>query len=1095
MSNYKAYDATAYALRLPIIFWMPNQAEYQDFLHSYVPENGFLLTKTMVQPKGNPQNCYPLYVLFHGNYRYKLKFFNDTDTKLPIGFSISERQPIGQLDTLTIATNSIRVTGLPKAFFTLINDLHLLQNNYYLSDCPAALKTIDHLLEITQPAHMPEVDPLWNRLLEISEAKRNFDANFTIRWPYTGFRPGDKLADAHEYRFVIAPPDRVIEENEARFDAFRQENGLIDQDSQADPSQVTLRKRYISAFDAESGTKKYIEIATANPKRAMRGSIIRLELPGVTHDSHGKPLKLPENFYKNDRYFDCPWSLVIAVKDDSAVAMEEIPATDGIITEQVSTDYARYRAALQTMMTPINTQSWSAAEQVIVHHTVTAFTRDKEPIFHSDKLNPQQKAAIRMAINAPDFCLIQGPPGTGKTTIINEMLYNFIAEGKKVLVCSKGNLAVDNVLEKWIEENKDRPDGHLCVRLGSNSRLMMMKDYSPEAITDRLQQKIFNRTLSARNTLVDRISGQLEMITTHGRSVEQLLQLCSNLATLAKALEPLCSIYRLVTEKHASRASNMPQKLAYAQRAYDTLYCKMLLPAYEALFSETTPLLSEFDAHWQQVQADMDAALVPCKPGFLNILMMLFRYIQWIWRENTLRECRNSIDSSTIRGSFIKGNPLTAISKLQPPKLPDRPTPEEIIDAVQGYQDAIGYYARRESTRLEHIREAQNAWLKELGSGVSQPMEKHVVLDSIPVVGSTCMGIAAKGDFTDIVYDVVIVDEAGQIPIFDLLVPLVKSKKVILIGDHRQLPPMDANDFAKYFAAREQAEKGANFDEVMREVSKWYNTSLFEMLYNAKDLAHAREMLDTQFRMHPHISHFISNQFYMGSYKAGVAPEARQLQIAGFADPIYFFDTGDLPQSQRFETKDNQGIYNKTEAKLMANTLVKLILAINEGNYRGPELVQRSKLDGRITGYDIGVISGYQQQVDLIKNLTRQKLREALPEATAEELNQLLQRVSINTLDSFQGRDNQIILFSLTRSNSIGKVGFLRDVRRLNVAMTRAKSLLIMVGDSKTLTASHARCAHDPSKPVAKVFDDLITYCQEKGYYHVLKGGDSNGVE
>lgn len=1092
MSNYKAYPASAYFLQLPIIFWMPMQAEYQEFLRSYTPEDGFLLTKSTVKKN---DDSYQLYTLYHGNFRYKLKFFNDKETNLPIGFSVSERQPIGQLDTLAIATRSIRILGLSKAYFTLIDDLHLLQNNYPISNCTSALKTIDRLLEESQPAQMPEVDPLWARLLEISEAKRNFDANFTIRWPYSRFVPGDKLAEAHEYRFMILPPDRVIEENEARFEAFRRENGLADQDSQADPSRVTLRKRYISAFDAEIGTKKYIEIATANPRRAMRGSVIRLELPDVTHDSHGNPRKLPENFYKEDRYFDTPWTLVVAVRDDSAVAVEEIPATDGIIQEQVSTDYARYKAALQAFATPLAPQSWSAAEQVIVHHTTAHFTRDKEPVYHSDKLNPQQKAAIKMAINAPDFCLIQGPPGTGKTTIINEMLYNFIAEGKKVLVCSKGNLAVDNVLEKWIEENKERPDGHLCVRLGSNSRLLMMKDYSPEAITDRLQQKIFDHTLSARNALVEQITGQLEMITTYGLSVEQLLQLCSSLAALAKVLRPLCQTYRLIATRHTSRVPNMPQKLTHAQQAYDTLYYQMLLPAYEALFSEATPELSNFDALWQQVQTDMDAALAPSKPGFLNILMMLFRYIQWIWREETLKEFLSTMDKSAIRSSLIKGNPLTALSGLQPPKLPSEPQPEEILDAVRHYQDAIGCYTQREASRLEHIRDAQNAWLKELGSGVSQPMEKHVVMDSIPVVGSTCMGIAAKSDFSDIVYDVVIVDEAGQIPIFDLLVPLIKSKKVILIGDHRQLPPMDANDFAKYFATRESAEKGANIDAVMQEVTTWYNTSLFEMLYNADSLAHAREMLNTQFRMHPHISQFISDQFYKGLYKAGVTPQARQLQIADFDKPIYFYDTADLPQSQKFETKDNQGICNKTEAQLIAKTLVKLILAIRSGNYNGPELVQRSKLDGRITGYDIGVISGYQQQVDLIKSLTRRLLRAELPDATAMELNEIMQLVSINTLDSFQGRDNQIILFSLTRSNSVGTVGFLRDVRRLNVAMTRAKSLLVMVGDSQTLTASRARCAHDSKRSVAQVFRDLITYCQEQGYYHCLKGEYSNGVE
>ena len=91
-------------------------------------------------------------------------------------------------------------------------------------------------------------------------------------------------------------------------------------------------------------------------------------------------------------------------------------------------------------------------------------------------------------------------------------------------------------------------------------------------------------------------------------------------------------------------------------------------------------------------------------------------------------------------------------------------------------------------------------------------------------------------------------------------------------------------------------------------------------------------------------------------------------------------------------------------------------------------------------------------------------------------------------MDSFQGRDNEIILFSMTRSNQKGKIGFLKDVRRLNVAMTRAKSMLIMVGDSTTLLSCQQACEHDKTITAASVYEKLVKYCKENHYYHKVKG-------
>ena len=268
-----------------------------------------------------------------------------------------------------------------------------------------------------------------------------------------------------------------------------------------------------------------------------------------------------------------------------------------------------------------------------------------------------------------------------------------------------------------------------------------------------------------------------------------------------------------------------------------------------------------------------------------------------------------------------------------------------------------------------------------------------------------------------------------------------------------------------------------------------------------------------QFRMHPDISNFVAQTFYGGreNYKAGVTGADRTLRVAGFDQPIYFYDTCDLPPEQgadpdsisntapvkgRYETDHNPGYSNEAEARKIAQILKDLILAIRSGEGDSEKLILRDKSTQEILGYDIGVISGYQKQVDRIYDLTKNAL---LSHMEQEEAQLHMDRFMISTVDSFQGRDNQVIIFSMTRSNEKGKIGFLKDVRRLNVAMTRAKSLLIMVGDSSTLRKCNKPCTHDPKMMVSDVYQALVDYCNGgndhgHNYYHKLKGAEDYGT-
>jgi len=195
---------------------------------------------------------------------------------------------------------------------------------------------------------------------------------------------------------------------------------------------------------------------------------------------------------------------------------------------------------------------------------------------------------------------------------------------------------------------------------------------------------------------------------------------------------------------------------------------------------------------------------------------------------------------------------------------------------------------------------------------------------------------------------------------------------------------------------------------------------------------------------------------------------------------MYFADT--CNSSERYEDfNEDETIHtNRYEAKICASYLVEILMAIENDTYVMP----KKKLKNEEGDYDIGVITAYKAQIDLIREETIQCLKNYYDE---EKISEIMSHLAINTLDSFQGRDNQIILYSFVRSNKEKKIGFLDEVRRLNVMMTRAKSLLVMVGDSKTLTESASKTVHD-GKRASEYYRKLIEYCREKkGYIDVTE--------
>lgn len=300
---------------------------------------------------------------------------------------------------------------------------------------------------------------------------------------------------------------------------------------------------------------------------------------------------------------------------------------------------------------------------------------------------------------------------------------------------------------------------------------------------------------------------------------------------------------------------------------------------------------------------------------------------------------------------------------------------------------------------------------------------------------------AALEHIQNIQFDVAIVDEASQTTIPSVLIPIAKAKKFILAGDHKQLPPT-----------------------VTSPKCEELTNTLFEKLI--KKYPEKSAILKVQYRMNKELMEFPNKEFYENQLKTEslisnislkdlnkkedlkenkkskakinktIAKHFKGLEktLNNNDQSILFVDTSEFEKHGEERLKDSKSIRNKTEVEI-----IQLII----DNYMKTGFSNR----------DIGVISPYYDQVDLLKS----KLKD----------------MEVKTVDGFQGREKEIIIISTVRSNEEGNIGFLTDLRRLNVAITRGKRKLIIIGNSYTLKSN-------------ETYKKLINYYKNKDAFEIF---------
>lgn len=340
---------------------------------------------------------------------------------------------------------------------------------------------------------------------------------------------------------------------------------------------------------------------------------------------------------------------------------------------------------------------------------------------------------------------------------------------------------------------------------------------------------------------------------------------------------------------------------------------------------------------------------------------------------------------------------------------------EQLKAAASKYKRNFGY-AEREQRRL--LKQEAKA-LKE----DADMLEFYIISDLLNNTDAICCTLVGSSHPTlrGKKFKTAFIDEAGQALEPACWIPLLRSERVIFAGDHQQLPPtIKSIEAAREGLANTLFEKG---------ISKQ---------------PHCASMLEVQYRMNENIMEFPSSWFYEGKLVAH--DSVKHGLLRPHFSPVEFIDTAGCGYQEK-QDPETLSRSNEEEARLLIQQVKKLAEEIGTSQWQEENIT-------------MAIITPYRAQVEYL-----QKLADA-----SEVLEPLGKLISINTVDAFQGQERDAIAISFVRSNDKGEVGFLGDIRRTNVAMTRARKKLIMIGDSATL-GSHP------------FYLKLVDFVQEKGFY------------
>ena len=699
----------------------------------------------------------------------------------------------------------------------------------------------------------------------------------------------------------------------------------------------------------------------------------------------------------------------------------------------------------------------------------------KDKIFPINAPTPVQERAIEIALNTPDIAIIQGPPGTGKTTVItailerlNELSNKTINNSGSVLITSLQHDAVTNVIERmrinslptlkfgrkldqedsventvnlWVDELIKKINTKNPNLANQKEKHELIEQYSIYATEPSNYQAVIFLNYMLKRTrdkdIADKINDILLELRNHKDfQLDEIIRDVRRLRTTGKSF--MDDGAQMAGDLYVKLEGLLDQTTTNNKEILDTLreaFSLSLLTDNEVkarLKADNQKLLKRLEA----VKVILLERCVP-KPNIGQIepredIQEIFELVR-----DSFQATKNTVDGILVNLlDELENNPL------------------EIRNSISSYSCA--YAATAQASEGYDIRNA-----KGLTDKTREEKEKHPE------------------------YETVIVDEAARVNPGDLMVPLSQAKeRIILVGDHRQLPHMYDQEIFDVLQ-----ERGLKYREDDIQISMFEQLITKVKALEKIDGKQRFITLDKQYRTHPLLGNFVSNEYYEPNGEQYSSPLGEEyFRQEHFEKPLVWID---VPFEKGSESKSGTSRLRKCEAQIIAERICQCI-AKDDAKIKELLAIERKRLDLLRISHDerlaqerrferelerkrlsYGVITFYSSQVNVIRQELKSKLHDRVDELFRR------QKLRVGSVDAFQGMEFDIIFLSIVRTNkkpidahilekypiteltivdenikdkyeiiAARNYGFLSSKNRMCVAMSRQKKVLVVVGDS-----------------------------------------------